>query len=128
MVSPHSRFHIPKSIGSLVPAVKPKTENKNNPATILANIFKKKTLIEVACFSKMYSETSIHRFHGGVWKRNDGSGKTVDAGAYIKLMKTITFACMCLLNQKTYTHNIIASTVKSTLHYFFLRKSLSSFV
>jgi hypothetical protein len=63
-------------------------------------------------------------FLPGVWKRNDGSGKTVDAGAYIKLIKTIRFALMYLLDHKTYTNNVIASTVKSTLHYFFFRKSL----
>jgi hypothetical protein len=50
--------------------------------------------------------------------------KTIDVGAYIKLKKTIRFSYMYLLNQKTYTSNVIASTVKSTLHYFFLRKSL----
>jgi hypothetical protein len=63
-------------------------------------------------------------FSSGVWKRNDGYGKTIDAGAYIKLIKRIRFPCMYLLNQKTYTNNVIASTVKSTSHYFFLRKSL----
>jgi hypothetical protein len=46
-------------------------------------------------------------FSSGVWKRNDGSGKTIDAGAYIKLIKTIRFAYMYLLNQKTYTNNAL---------------------
>jgi hypothetical protein len=36
----------------------------------------------------------------------------------------IRFAYMYLLNQKTYTSNVIASTLKSTLHYFFLTKLL----
>jgi hypothetical protein len=35
--------------------------------------------------------------------------------------RMVTFAYMYLLNQKTYTSDII-STVKSSLHYFFLEK------
>jgi hypothetical protein len=37
--------------------------------------------------------------------------------------KTITFAYLYLPNQKMYTNDII-STVKSNLHYLFLKKSL----
>jgi hypothetical protein len=48
----------------------------------------------------------------------------IHVGAYIKLIKTIRFAYMYLINQKTYTNNVIASSVKSTSQYFFLRKSL----
>jgi hypothetical protein len=56
-------------------------------------------------------------------EKNDGCGKMIDAGAYIKLIKMIRFPYMYLLNQKMYTNNVIVSTVKSTLRYFFLRKS-----
>jgi hypothetical protein len=39
------------------------------------------------CFHKAlatkYSETSIHRFRRGVWKRNNGSRKTIDTGATV---------------------------------------------
>jgi hypothetical protein len=33
----------------------------------------------------VYSETFIHRFRQGVWKRNDGFGKTIDAGAMVEI-------------------------------------------
>jgi hypothetical protein len=59
----------------------------------------------------------------GDLKKNDGYGKTIDAGAYIKWIETVTFAHMYLLNQKTYTSDII-STVKISLHYLFLKRSL----
>jgi hypothetical protein len=39
-------------------------------------------------------------FLSGVWKINNGYRKTINAGAYIKLIKTIRFAYMYLLNQK----------------------------
>jgi hypothetical protein len=32
-----------------------------------------------------YSETSIHRFPRGYEKKNDGSGKTIDAGAIVEI-------------------------------------------
>jgi hypothetical protein len=63
-------------------------------------------------------------FLSGVLKKNDGYGKTIDAGAYIKWIKTATFAYVYLLNQKTYTNDII-STVKSNLHYLFLKKVIN---
>jgi hypothetical protein len=65
----------------------------------------------------------ISSFPWEVLKKNDGYGKMIDVGAYIKWIKTVTFAYMYLLNQKTYTNDII-STVKSNLHYLFLKKSL----
>jgi hypothetical protein len=43
--------------------------------------------------------------------------------AYIKWIKTVTFAYVYLLNQKTYTNDII-STIKANLHSLFLKKSL----
>jgi hypothetical protein len=49
-----------------------------------------------------------------------------DVGAYIKGIKMVTFAYVYLLYQKTYTNDII-STVKSNLHYLFLKKSLIPF-
>jgi hypothetical protein len=42
---------------------------------------------------------------------------------YIKWIKSVKFAYVYLLNQKTYTNGII-STVKSNMHYLFLKKSL----
>jgi hypothetical protein len=64
-----------------------------------------------------YNETSIHNFHRGSLKW------TIDAEAYINWIKTVTFAYVYLLNQKAHTNDII-STVKSNLHYLFLKKSL----
>jgi hypothetical protein len=62
-------------------------------------------------------------FSSRVLRKNDGYEKTIAAGAYTKRIKTVTFAYMYLLNQKTYTNDII-STVKSNLHYLFLKKPL----
>jgi hypothetical protein len=64
-------------------------------------------------------------FLSGSLKKNDGYEKTM-RGAYIEWIKTVTFAFayVYLLNQKTYTNDII-STVKSNLHYLFLKKVIN---
>jgi hypothetical protein len=54
-------------------------------------------ICQIAAFS--YTETSIHRFSWGS-EKNDGYRKTIDARAYIKIIQTIRFAYMYLLNQK----------------------------
>jgi hypothetical protein len=33
----------------------------------------------------IYNETSIHRFRWGSGKKNNGSGKTIDAGAIVEI-------------------------------------------
>jgi hypothetical protein len=35
-------------------------------------------------WNSQYDETLIHHFHQGTLKKNDGCGKRIDMGAYIK--------------------------------------------
>jgi hypothetical protein len=67
---------------------------------------------------KIYSETSIHRFRQG-WIRENNR-----CGSLHKMNKNDHICLHVFTKSKTYTNNVIASTLKSTLHYFFLRKSL----
>jgi hypothetical protein len=66
------------------------------------------------------------QFLSGVLKnKRDGYGKMIDVGTYIKVIKTIIFAYVYILNQKTYTNDITRIyTVKSNWHYLFLKTSL----
>jgi hypothetical protein len=48
-------------------------------------IFKHLKLRQPSFSKNQYSKTSIHRFRRGSEKRNNGSGKTIDAGAIVEI-------------------------------------------
>jgi hypothetical protein len=63
------------------------------------------SLTTIQCQGRAIQWNLDSSFPLGVLKKNDGYGKTIDAGAYIKWIKTVTFAYVYLLTQKMYTND-----------------------
>jgi hypothetical protein len=88
------------------------SEDFNFSRTYVQNTENKYNLLHNAqCYSNrtnIYNENEIHRFYQGfLKKKKDKYEETIDAGASIKWIKTVTFAYMYLLNQKKRTPMIL---------------------